>query len=355
MIELKEFEARKRDHLQHALDLSNQTSGQNGLERMNLSHDALPEIDFSEVDFRSPGINGSLSPPFFVAGMTAGHDKAYEINYKIASICEKKSWTFCLGSLRRDFEGLTAIDRIGELRSRFPSLSLVGNLGLSQLAEARATFLPKVKALIKNMGLNALAIHLNPLQEAIQTEGTPFFKHGLEVLGELSQNIDIPIILKETGSGFSELTLKKIKTTPFYASLYAMDISGLGGTHWGRIEGKRSNSEVHQKVAQTFQNWGVSTLDSLLNVRKVFAETHKKPQVWASGGIRSGLEASKCFALGAHRVGFAQPVLNAVMKGEEALLQWMEQIEYEVKVALFCTGSRTVFDLSREGVVVWKS
>jgi isopentenyl-diphosphate Delta-isomerase len=201
-----------------------------------------------------------------------------------------------------------------------------------------------------------LVIHLNALQEALQPEGTPQFQGALEALSSIFSELSVPLVLKETGCGFSRQTLGRIAerfSLSFgKAELAALDVSGLGGTHWGRIEGARSPKQsVFQEAAETFANWGIPTVDAVLNATE--ALRGKKTEIWASGGVRTGLDAAKLIALGAHRVGFAQPVLEHALKGEDALNAWMEVREYELRVALFCTGSSSVSKL-RLKEDVWK-
>ena len=155
---------------------------------------------------------------------------------------------------------------------------------------------------------------------------------------QLAQEALVPIVVKETGCGFSSSTLARLKEL----GIAAVDVSGLGGTHWGRIEGQRNptNSLLHQ-VAITFRNWGVDTVQSVQNAIRLEPDY----EVWGSGGVRHGLDAAKLFALGASTVGFAKPMLEAALQSTDAVIERMEAIEYELKVALFCTGSRCLADL----------
>ena len=177
------------------------------------------------------------------------------------------------------------------------------------------------------------------MQECLQPEGTPQFEGGLKALKDLAKNLSVPVILKETGCGFSHKTLKKLCGL----GLKAVDISGYGGTHWGRIEGDRISSEdVRKQAALTYSNWGYSTLSSLLAAHQL---EDKDFEIWASGGIKTGLDSAKCLALGASAVGFAHIILKQAQKGEKALEDQMFLLEHELKIALLCTGSRTVSQL----------
>lgn len=343
---VERFEARKRDHLAHALDPAHQAARQ-GFDALTLPHDALPELDLAEVDLQpscypSGHFKGRvLKTPFYIAGMTAGHAAAPELNLRLAAACERRGWILGLGSQRRDLEQSgQAVDRWSELRERYPSLVLVANLGLSQVIRASVE---SVRRVVQLAGADLLAIHANALQEAIQPEGTPHFKGGLAALGALIEALETPVLLKETGCGMSEQALRK------WAPLggFGVDVSGFGGTHWGRIEGARSpEGSSSRQSAEVFADWGISTLRSVLHARAVLPP---QQELWASGGVRNGLDAAKLLYLGAHRVGYAQPALAAALAGEEALDLWMAQQERDLKIALFCTGSRTPEDLRGKG------
>jgi isopentenyl-diphosphate delta-isomerase len=254
-----------------------------------------------------------------------------------------------VGSQRRELEALDApsVDHWSQMRESFPSLMLYGNLGISQLITSPTSL---VRRLVDAIHASALMIHVNALQEALQPEGTPQFKGALPALQRLCSELDVPVIVKETGCGFSAETLKRLADT----GIAGVDVSGLGGTHWGRIEGARaSEGSLQREAARTFASWGVSTVESVMNAREAFGSSHAKLDIWASGGVRDGLEAAKSIAIGANQVGFAKPALQAALTGESALRHWMATREYELKVALFCTGCASPAIMrSKEGV--WK-
>lgn len=343
-MDLKQFETRKKEHILHSLDGAHQASGHSGLDQIHLFHDALPELGFSEISLDSHCLGKATRTPFYVAGMTAGHEDAPALNRTLALACQKRGWAMGVGSQRRDLEGNGVMDHWRKLRDEVPDLVLFANIGLSQLIGAQV---PQIRKIVKDLGAQALAVHANALQETMQPEGTPLFRGGLKVLKKYCEELEVPVILKETGCGFSQGTLEKISSL----DLAAVDVSGLGGTHWGRIEGARADKKSVQAAAsQTFANWGESTVDSVLAAVKVL---QGGAEIWASGGVRSGLDAAKLIALGANRLGYAKPALEAALKGSDELDLWMEIQEYELKVALLCTGSANCQALRRkEGI--WK-
>jgi len=353
----EQLESRKRDHIRHSLDPRNQASSGPGFDAVDLEHDALPEIDFSEVTTVSRSLGAACATPFYISGMTAGHADAPKLNDRLAAACSRRGWGLGVGSQRRDLEDILT-GRVGEnargqmdgwasLRSRYPGLALFGNIGISQVLDpARHA---AVESLVQLMGAQALCVHLNPLQELMQPEGTPQFRGALRALVLLSERLSVPVILKETGCGFTARTVEKIRETPGLR-LGALDIAGRGGTHWGLIEGARAREadavSIQGSAALTFSSWGVDTVQSLRNAVSVAPGL----EVWASGGVRSGLDAAKAIALGAARVGFAKPALEAALAADGALDRWMERQEFELKVAMFCTGSATVDELRSRSV-----
>ena len=329
------YEKRKKEHIALALEDKHQ-AGSSGLSKIRLQHSALPELNWKDIDISASIMGKKRRTPFFVCAMTGGHSQAEAINFTIAKICQKRGWMMGVGSQRKQLENASAKKEWVKLRSQFPDLALLGNLGLSQLIE---TPVEKVEELAEALRAEAMVIHTNPLQECLQPEGTPRFKGGKKALFNLAKKLSVPVCLKETGCGFSSSTLKSLCG----AGLKAVDISGFGGTHWGRIEGERSQAlNLQKQSAKTFSDWGNSTLSTLLNAREC---KDRDFEVWASGGIKNGLDAAKCLALGAEAVGWAYLILKKALEGAEALNEQMHLLENELKIALFCTGSRTIGDL----------
>lgn len=331
------YSQRKQDHINLALKEKN-VQGENGLSKIRLIHEALPELNWDDVHLSTSFLGRKVPTPFFVSSMTGGFSSAVEINSVIAKACAGRGWMMGVGSQRKGLENSKALEEWIEIKNKFPEVLFLGNLGLSQLIH---TPLEKVETLVRALGAVAMVIHTNSLQECLQPEGTPRFKGGLESLKGLSENLSVPVILKETGCGFSYKTLESLCGL----GLKAVDISGYGGTHWGRIEGDRISSEdIRKQASITYSNWGNSTLDSLLVAGQL---KDKDFEVWASGGLKTGLDAAKCLALGAVAVGFAHVILKQAQKGEKALEEQMFLLEHELKIALFCTGSQDVSELGQ--------
>jgi isopentenyl-diphosphate delta-isomerase len=342
--QLTQFENRKKDHIRIALSEQAQAQGLSGLEQIKLIHEALPELNFSDINISKNLFSYNLKSPLFISSMTAGHAGALQINTRLAQAAERHGWAMGVGSQRKELFHQEAAQEWKLIRKQAPSAVLFGNLGLAQLIQ---TPLSEIQRLVENLQASAIFIHCNALQEVLQAEGTADFKGGLKAIENLCQQISIPVIVKEVGCGFSASTLLRLK----HSGVYAVDVAGLGGTHWGRVEGFRSAPEdMLFKVAQTFKDWGLSTTESIITGK----ELNLDYKLWASGGVRTGLDAAKLLALGAEMVGFAKPVLESAMQGDQALDLWIQQMQYELKVALFCTGSADLHDLNAKRVWTWK-
>jgi isopentenyl-diphosphate delta-isomerase len=337
-----QFEKRKGDHIRIALDSKSQAEGQNGLDQITLIHEALPDLNFKEVDLSTSFFSQKLSSPLFISSMTAGHEKGHEINLALARFSGRRGILMGVGSQRRELSDAEASLEWKKVRAAAPQALLLGNIGLAQLIQ---TPLTKIQALVDSLQALGLFVHLNPLQECLQPEGTPDFREGLSILRKLTKSLSVPVILKEVGCGFSVETLKRLQDS----GVHAVDVSGYGGTHWGRIEGYRSASdEMLYKVAETFSHWGIPTAQCMLNAR----EARVSYQIWASGGVRNGLEAAKLCALGATQVGLAKPFLEAAVAADadQRLDEKLTQLETEMKIAFFCSGVRGLEDLKTKKI-----
>ncbi len=334
----QQFEQRKKDHIKLALLQANQTSELNALDIIHLVHEAIPDLDFNDIDISGHRFHQKTKSPFFVSSMTAGHQNAAEINRHLISACAQSGWAMGVGSQRRELNDKQAAFEWMPLRRDYPDVELYSNLGIAQLI---TTPIADILRLTDSLQAQALIIHFNALQECIQPEGTPQFKGAWKALEQVIKAVSIPVIVKETGCGFSQSTLKRLNNL----GLAAVDVSGVGGTHWGRIEGHRAaDDDIRQKAAASFANWGIDTVSSVRYAKAL----QPSFEIWGSGGVRNGLDAAKLIALGASSVGFAKPMLEVALQSREAVGQLMSTIEYELKVAMFCTGSLKLNDLKEK-------
>lgn len=338
---LTQFESRKQEHIKYSLSEDSQTANLKDLSKIVLIHEGLPDINFKEVDLSTSffssqhQMNIALQAPFFISSMTAGHSEGELINHRLAQLSASKQILMGIGSQRKDLEHSDGFSEWKKIKKSHPKSLLVSNLGITQVLQAKVETIQKIIDATESVGL---FIHTNPLQEVLQKEGTPQFKNSLIKLEEIVKKIKVPVIVKEVGSGFSERTLERLESV----GVFAVDVAALGGTHWGRVEGLRNKeNEVLSSSSQVFSNWGMTLVESLESCQKTLINT----KFWASGGIRSGLEVAQCLAMGAQLVGAARPFLQNAIQSEEALEQMFNQWEYQLKIALFCTGSQSISDI----------
>ncbi len=338
-----QFEKRKKEHILLALDPKTQAADRSSWEMFELEHEAFPELNFEEVDISTSFFSHPLRAPFFISSMTAGHEQGELINTRLADLSARHQILMGVGSQRKELTHPEARSEWIEIKRKHPSALLMANIGATQLI---STPVEAVLKLTESLQAVALIVHTNPLQEVLQSEGTPQFRGVLKALENLVKKSEVPVVVKEVGFGFSAATLKRLHEM----GVSVVDISGRSGTHWGRIEGLRAQDPIRDQASTTFQNWGRSTLGILQEI-----EGQKfKFQVWASGGVRSGLDVAKCLALQAQMVGLAYPWLKAALESEESLEQLYQQISFELKVALFCTGSQGVQSLRERKVGKWR-
>lgn len=337
-LQTSDFEKRKQDHIDLALEEANQAREKNVFDSVDLVHEALPDLNFEDICLQSKRFGKPTQKPFLVSSMTAGHENAARINHHLMEACSMTGWAMGVGSQRRELFDEKAAFEWQPLRHHFPDVTLYSNLGIAQVI---ALPIERIQQLTESLNATALIVHCNPLQEVIQPEGTPQFKGSLQALEKLVDKLALPVVVKETGCGFSLQTLKRLKET----GVAAVDVAGLGGTHWGRIEGGRARGNLKlARTAETFKNWGINTVAAVKFAKSLQPDF----EIWGSGGVRNGLDAAKLFALGATTVGFAKPLLSAALASSDSVCQLMTIIEYELKVALFCTGSRTILELEEK-------
>lgn len=350
-----QFESRKKDHIRIALAPESQSLELSQFDQIELVHEALPDLNFEDVDlstsfFSSSSVSTSVSAekklktPLFISSMTAGFQGSPIINLSLALAAEERGWAMGVGSQRRELFENEFSREWKQIRQEAPNAVLMANLGLTQII---GTPIDKIQRLIDGLEAAALFVHLNPLQEVLQKEGTPNFKGGMAAIENVVKSLNVPVIVKETGCGFSLATLQRLKNT----GIAAVDVAGAGGTHWGKVEGHRAQpGDMHFEAAKTFAQWGISTVQSLINA----SEAQLPFEIWGSGGVRSGLDAAKLLALGAKKVGVAMPIMKAALSGPEELNSLMERYEYELKMALFCTGHRTPEQMTQKRGWTWK-
>jgi isopentenyl-diphosphate delta-isomerase len=315
---------RKAEHLALALDPRMQVPS-SAFDDLVFEHCALPELDLDAIDLGCELFGKRLSSPLLISCMTGGTGEATRINRNLASAAQRRGIAFGLGSQRKALEDPEAAASF-EVRSVAPTVPIIGNLGAVQLNYGYGV--EACRRAIEMVGADALAIHLNPLQEAIQPEGQTRFAALLPRIAQLAQELAEPIVVKEIGSGLSGAVGRELAR----AGVRYVDTAGRGGTSWARIEAARADDT---DLGEIFADWGLTTPQSLRQLAAV-------PELFVigSGGVRHGLDVAKAIALGARVVGLAYPFLGPATESAEAVEQKIARIERELRIAMFCVGAR---------------
>jgi isopentenyl-diphosphate delta-isomerase len=307
-------------------------------------HRALPEIDKDDIDLSTVFLRKRLNAPIFLSAMTGGAREAEKINIVLAETAEEMGLAMGVGSQRAAIENQSLARTFQVARRVAPNTPLVGNLGAPQLRSGWGA-----KEVIKAVDMieaDALAIHLNPLQEAVQPEGEPRYRGVLDVIRDIKKQLSVPLIVKETGAGISREDAKLLET----AGVDILDVGGAGGTSWAAVEyyrAKESGNAAGARLGEVFWDWGIPTAASIVEC----VEATSLPLI-ASGGIRSGLDVAKAIALGGDWVGIALPLLKAAAKGKEELRQEIDMIIDELRCTMFLTGVRNLTDLRKVPLII---
>ena len=309
------------------------------LECVHLVHNALPEIDFSEIDTSTTFLNHRFGAPILIDAMTGGTPEAAKVNANLGAAAEKLNLGMVLGSQRAALlrEDLAETYRVA--RKEGPNIFLAANIGGAQLAKGLGV--EDAKKLIDIVKADALVVHLNPLQELIQPEGEPTYKGVLAKIRELTKQLNLPVIVKEVGCGMSREVALRLEL----ANVAAVNVAGAGGTSWAGIEQHRAvEADVQEKaeLGDAFWDWGIPTAAALIEVVRAV-----KIPVIASGGIRTGLDAAKCIALGAALSGMAYPLLRAAVVSKEEVEKTLNKIILNFKATMFLVGAQKISELRK--------
>jgi isopentenyl-diphosphate Delta-isomerase len=301
------------------------------LEYVKLIHNALPELDYDEIDISTTFLKRKFSAPIIIDSMTGGAPEAAKINGRLGELAEKYGFAMGLGSQRAGLESKELAETYSIARKNAPSAFLIANIGGAQLAKGLT--IDNIKKIIDMIQADALIIHLNPLQELIQPEGEPKYKGVFSKISEISGALDVPVIVKEVGAGISKEVAVKLEV----AGVSAINVAGAGGTSWAGVEKLRaeaSNNDLKIHLGEIFWDWGIPTATSLIEVKK----TVKVPII-ASGGLRNGMEMAKCIVLGASMCAMAYPFLLKAAESKEQLFNFADTVIAELKSTMFLIGA----------------
>lgn len=333
--------SRKADHLELCISGDVGFRRTNLLEQVGLIHDSLPELNLDDIDLSTKLAGKKCRTPLMIASMTGGTREAGNINRQLAEVAEAGGYAIGLGSQRPMVKNGRLDQEIGksfQMRDLAPSVPIFGNLGAVQ---AKATPTALVEEMVQFVGADGLFVHLNPAQEMIQPEGDRDFRGCLDAIARLVSDLSVPVIVKETGCGLSASVSARLAEI----GVRHVDVSGAGGTSWVAVETARAEGR-QKESGQLFWDWGIPTAASLLQVRRGRFKT-----VIATGGVSTGLDAARAIALGAHGVALARPVLKALATNQiPGALQYLKQVETDLRVALLLTGNADLASLRQAKV-----
>lgn len=323
-------EQRKADHIR--INLEEDVSFRkltNGLDDFFFMHEAIPELDLEEIDTSTSLFGKKLRAPLLISSMTGGTAEARQINRILAEGAQDAGIAMGLGSMRAAVED-DSLAYTYEVRDIAPDIPLFANLGAVQLNYGYG--LDECRRLVDMIEGDALILHFNALQEAVQPEGDGNFKNLLPKIESVCSHLGVPVIAKEVGWGFSKRAIRQLAD----AGVAAIDVAGAGGTSWSQVEMYRAPTARHARVAGAFIDWGIPTAVSIRYCR----QTAPALPVIASGGVRDGIDVAKCIALGASVVGFAGAFLRAADNGGVAgVIDMVETVTEELRIAMFATAA----------------
>jgi isopentenyl-diphosphate delta-isomerase len=334
--------SRKADHIRINLEENVAAKGVSaGFERYRIVHRALPEIDLAEVSLATELLGRRLDAPLLFSCMTGGTPQARRINRTLAAAAQRHRVAMGLGSCRILLEHPEVLPTFA-VRDLCPDVPVLANLGAVQLN--RGVGVEACRRLVAMLEADALVLHCNPLQEALQPEGDTEFGGLLPKIAALSASLPVPVVVKEVGWGIAPDLVRRL----IDAGVAAVDVAGAGGTSWSEVERHRIEDPVRARVAAAFAGWGIPTAEAVRLAR----EAAPAATIIASGGVRGGLDVAVALALGADVVGMAGPMLRAASEGAEALDSTVTEIAETLRIAMFCAGAARPHELRREGLLV---
>jgi isopentenyl-diphosphate delta-isomerase len=330
-------ETRKADHIRINLEENVQFPRlKTGLEKYRFMHDAVPELNLSEIDIGVTLFGKTISSPILISSMTGGAELANSINHNLATAAQEYGIAMGLGSQRAAIER----DELAysyQVRKVAPDILLFANIGAVQLNYRYG--LTQCQKAVDMVQADALILHFNVLQEAVQPEGDTNFAGLLKQVEIVAKSLHVPVIAKEVGWGFSEKNARDLAN----AGVAAIDVAGAGGTSWSEVEYHRAPTAFHARVAACFADWGIPTADAIQYAVK--ASPHLK--IIASGGLRDGIDIAKCIALGATLGGMAGPFLKAANQSAEAVGELIRETQSQLRIAMLCSGAQDISALQR--------
>jgi isopentenyl-diphosphate delta-isomerase len=323
--------SRKREHVEHALATGQ--SGAQGLSDVKFVHNCLPGLAMEQVDI-STSIGGLvLSSPIVINAMTGGATETYSINQALGILARESGLALAVGSQMAAIKNHELTETYRVARREHPRGLLFGNLGAEATPEMARRAVDMIEA-------DALQIHLNVMQELIMPEGERDFSGTLARIEAIAKAVDVPVIVKEVGFGMSREAVGQLVS----CGVAAIDVGGRGGTNFAQIENMRRVLPL-----DVLNDWGITTAASLLEVMSIA----QRPDVMATGGIRTGMDVARCLALGASCTGMAGAFLRYAVENKiEEAVQYVRMLHEELAVIMTALGTPTLSALRQVPLVI---
>lgn len=331
MEEVTPIGTRKSDHIRINLEQDVQSGLTSGLEQYHFLHRALPEINLTDVDPSIMLFGKLLRAPVLISSMTGGTPEARKINQVLATAAQETQVAMGVGSQRIALEQPKLASTF-KIRRQAPDILLFANIGAIQLNYGYE--IDDCKRAVDMVEADALILHFNPLQEALQPEGETQFASLVDRVEEVCSALPVPVIAKEVGWGFSRHDISLLAK----AGVAAIDVAGAGGTSWSQVEMYRTEDDTRRKLAASFLDWGIPTVEVIQYVLEVAPEL----TIIASGGLRNGVDIAKCIALGASLGGMAGPFLKTATQSVDETVKLINLVKQEITITMFATGSKTL-------------
>lgn len=334
------IESRKSDHIRINLEEDVRSGLTTGLDRFSFVHRALPELDFKEIDTNVNIFGKQLKTPLLISSMTGGTKQAARINRRLAEAAQETYIAMGLGSQRAAIEQ-PGLANTFKVRKKAPDALIFANLGAIQLNYGYGV--AECQQAVDMIEADALVLHLNALQEAVQPEGDSNFANLAAKIEMICKTLQVPVIVKEVGWGFSEEDIRLLKNS----GVAAIDVAGAGGTSWSQVEMFRAKDESQRRLAAAFLNWGIPTSQAIQNVRR----GAPRMLIFASGGIRTGLDIAKSIALGASLAGMAGPFIKAANQSTQEIIKTIDEVRREFQVCMFACGAKDIQALQQTRLI----
>ncbi len=330
-------ENRKREHIETVLTENVAAKGvTSGFERYAFEHVALPELDLDAIDLSCELFGKRLDAPLLISSMTGGAARARDINLRLAAAAQAFGIAMAVGSQRAALENDDLAETY-QVRAVAPDVLLFANFGAVQLNYGFG--IDEARRAVEMIEADALFLHLNPLQEAVQPEGDRNWRGLYDKIESLARDLSVPVAVKEIGNGISAAVARRLAD----CGVAAIDIAGAGGTSWSEVEAHRQPDPLTREIAHHFAGWGIPTAIAVMEARRAVPDM----PIFASGGVRSGIDVAKAVRLGAALVGIAQPMLGDAAGPENTVSARLKSLVTELKICAFCTGSGDLDALRR--------